>query len=60
MEGGLQTNQVEVEVNEEPSEEESTHPLPSFGPHPDTTQDYNFEDEVEKLSCKFNLGDAHI
>ena len=58
VEGGLQTKQVEVEVKEEPSEEESTLPLPSFGRHPDTTQDYNFEDEVEKLPFKFNLGDA--
>ena len=49
---------MEVEVKEEPSEEESTPPLPSFGPHPDTTQDYNFEDEVAKLPFKFNLGDA--
>ena len=49
---------MEVEVKEEPSEEESTPPLPSFGPHPDTTQDYDFKDEVEKLPFKFNLGDA--
>ena len=39
VEGNLQTNQVEVKVKEEPSEEESTPPLPSFGPRPDTTQD---------------------
>ena len=58
VEGDLQTNQVEVEVKEEPSEEESTPPLPSFGPRPDTTQDYDFKDEVEKLPFKFNLGDA--
>ena len=61
VEGDLQTNQVEVEVKEEqeePSEEESTPPLPSFGPHPDTTQDYDFKDEVEKLPFKFNLGDV--
>ena len=30
VKGGLQTNQVEVKVKEEPSEEESTTPLPSF------------------------------
>ena len=45
VEGELQTNQVEVEVKEEqvePSEEESIPPLPSFGPCPDTTQDYDF------------------
>ena len=58
MEGDLQTNQVEVEIKEEPYEEESTPPLPSFGPYPDTTQDYDFKDEVEKLPFKFNLGDA--
>ena len=58
VEGGLPTNQVEVKVKEEPSEEESTPPLPSFGPHPNTTKDYNFEDEVAKLPFRFNLGDA--
>ena len=60
VEGDLQINQVEVEVKEEqePSEEESTPPLPSFGPRPDTTQDYDFKDEVEKLPFKFNLGDV--
>ena len=58
MEGDLQTNQVEVKVKEEPSEEEFAPPLPSFGPCPDTTQDYNFEDEVAKLPCKFNVEDA--
>ena len=61
VEGDLQTSQVEVEVKQEqePSkEEESNPPLPSFGPRPDTTQDYNFKDEVEKLPFKFNLGDV--
>ena len=58
VEGDLQTNQVEVTLKEESSEEESTPPLPSFGPHPDTTQDYCFDDEVAKLPFKFNLGDA--
>ena len=58
MEGDFQTNQVEVKVKEEPSEEEFAPPLPSSEPHPDTTQDYNFEDEVAKLPFKFNLGDA--
>ena len=55
---GLQSSQVEVKVQEEPSEEESTHPLPSFGPCPDISKEYNFEDEVAKLPFKFNLGDA--
>ena len=58
VEGDLQTNQVEAKVKEEPSGEESTPPLPSFGPHPDTTQDYDLKDEVAKLPFKFNLGDA--
>ena len=53
MEGDLQINQVEVEVKEEQKEL-----LLSFGPHPDTTQDYDFKDEVEKLPFKFNLGDV--
>ena len=41
-------------------EEESTSPLPAFGLHPDTTKDYNFDDEVAKLPFKFNLGDAPL
>ena len=60
VKGSLQTNQVEVKVKEEPSQEESTPPLPSFGPHPDTSKKYNFEDEVKKLPFKFNLGDAQF
>ena len=44
VEGGLQTNQVKVKVKEVTSEEDSTPPLPSFGPCPDTTKDYNFDD----------------
>ena len=56
--GGLKTNQMEVKVKEEPSEEESTPLLPSFGHHPDTSKEHNFEDEVEKLPFKFNLGDT--
>ena len=55
---GLQTNQVGVKVKEDPSEEESIPTLPSFGPHPDTTKDYNFEDKVAKLPFKFNLVNA--
>ena len=58
VEGGLESNQVEVKTKEEPSEEEFTPPLPSFGPHPDTSKDSNFEDKVEKLPFKFNLGDT--
>ena len=58
VEGGLQTNQVEVEVKEQTPKENSNPLLPSFGPHPDTTKDYNFEDEVKNLQFKFNLEDA--
>ena len=58
VEGNLQDNQMEAKVKEEPSEEESTTPLPSFGPILDITKDYNFEDEVASLPFKFNLGDA--
>ena len=58
VEGGLWVNQVEVKVKEVLLDDESTPPLPSCGPHPDTTQNYNFEDQVAKLSFKFNLGDA--
>ena len=57
VEGGIQTNQVEVKVKEETSEENSNTPLPSFGPHPDTIQENNFGNEVKKLPFKFNLGD---
>ena len=46
VEGDLQTNQVEVKVKEEPSEEEYMPPLPWF------------EDEVAKLPFKFILEDA--
>ena len=49
---------MEAQVKEESSEEESTPPLPSFGPHPDITKDYNCEDDVVRLPFKFNLGDA--
>ena len=49
---------MEVEVKEQTPEENSNNLLPSFGPHPDTTQDYNFENKVAKLPFKFNLGDA--
>ena len=58
VEGSIQASQVEVRVGEEPSEEESTPPLQSFGPHPDTTKEYNVDDEVVRLPFKFNLGDA--
>ena len=50
VEGGLQTNQVEVEVKEQTPEENANTPLPSFGPHPDTTQDYNFEDGMKRTA----------
>ena len=55
---GLQANQVEVKVKEVPWEEEFNPPLSSFGPHTDTTKDCNFDDEVVRLSFKFNLEEA--
>ena len=58
VEGNLQANQVEVKVKEEPLEEGSTPPSPSFGPHPDPSKDYNSDDEVARLPFKFNTGDA--
>ena len=58
VEGNLQANQVEVKVKEQTLEENSNTTLPTFGPHPDTTQDYDFKDKVVKLPFKFNLGDA--
>ena len=58
VEGGLPTNQVEVKVKEEPPQENSNTPLPSLGPCPYTTQEYNLGDEVKKLTFKFNLGDS--
>ena len=58
VKGSLQANQMEVKVKEEPLEEGPTPPLPSFGPHPDITNDYNFDDGVARLSFKLNLRDA--
>ena len=58
VEGIPWANQVEVQVKEELSKKESIPPSPSFGPHPDTNKDYNFDDEVANLPFKFNLGDA--
>ena len=60
VEGGLQANQVEVKVKEVPYDEESAPTLPSFRPHPDTTRDYNLNDEVVRLPFKFSLGDAQF
>ena len=58
VEGSLQANQMEAEIKEEPSEEESIPPVQSFGPHPDTTKKYNFKDKVAQLPFQFNLGDS--
>ena len=56
VEGGLQTNQVEVKVKEQTPEENTNNLLPSFGPHPDTTQDYDLK------NCHLNsiLGMPHL
>ena len=58
VEGNLQANQVDAKVKEESSKEESTPPLPFFGPHPYTIKDYHFDDMVVRLPFKFNLGHA--
>ena len=49
---------MEGRVKEEPSEEGVYPTLLSFGPHPDTTKDYNFDDEVARMQFKFHLGYA--
>ena len=48
-------------VHDEPGAESSAEPCPTFGPHPNTNAaDFNFQQEVECLPFKFNLGDVHL
>ena len=56
VEGVLQTNQVEVKVKEQTPEENYNTLLPSFGPHPDTTKDYEFKDKVKNCYLNSTLG----
>ena len=57
IECDLQCNQVEAEGRSATSEVQE-NPQPATGPHPDMRSNYNFEDEVQWLPFKFNLGDA--
>ena len=59
IEHGLQSNHMEAEEKSVTSEVQE-NPQPTFGPHPDTRLNYNFEDEVQQLPFKFNLGDAPL
>ena len=48
-------------VHDEPGAEPSAEPCPTFGPHPNTSvANFNFQQEVEHLSFKLNLGDVHF
>ena len=48
-------------VHNEPGTEPSAEPCPTFGPHPNTSvADFNFQQEVEHLPFKLNLGDVHL
>ena len=57
IECDLQCNQVEA-VGRSATSEVQEHPQPALGPCPDTRSNYNFEDEVQWLLFKFNLGDT--
>ena len=48
-------------VPNEPGTKPSTQPRPTFGPHPNTSAaDFDFQQEVECLPFKLNLGDVHL
>ena len=48
-------------VHDEPGTKPSAEPHPTFGPHPNTSvADFNFQQEVEHLPFKLNLGDVHL
>ena len=59
IENDLKSNQVEGEVDSGASDVQENH-QPIFGPHPDMSSDYNFEDEVQWLPFKFNLVDTPL
>ena len=59
IELNLQSKQVEVEEKSVTSEAQE-NPQPTLGPHPDMSSNYNFEDEVQWLPFKFNLGDVPL
>ena len=57
IECDLQCYQVEAE--EEPATSEvQENPQSTFGLYPDTGSNYNFEDQVQWLPFKFNLGNV--
>ena len=48
-------------VHDEPGTKPSAEPCSTFGPHPNTSAaDFNFQQEVECLPFKLNLGDVHL
>ena len=48
-------------VHDEPGTKPSAKPCPTFGPHPNTdVEDFNFQQEVEHLPSKLNLGDVSL
>ena len=48
-------------VHDEPGTMPSAEPHPTFGPHPNTSgADFDFQQEVEHLPFKLNLGDVHL
>ena len=48
-------------VQDEPGTKPSAEPRPTFGPHPNTSAaDFDFQQEVELLPFKLNLGDVHL
>ena len=48
-------------VHNEPGTKPSAEPCPTFGPHPNTdVADFNFQQEVECLPFKINLGDVPL
>ena len=59
IESDLQNNQVEAGAKLETSEKQEA-PQPTFGPCPDTNSNHNFDDEVQRMPFKFNIGDAPL
>ena len=57
IEQSIQSNHLEAE-GKSANPEVQENPQPTFGPHPDMSLNYNFEDEVQQLPFKFNLGDV--
>ena len=48
-------------VHDEPGTKPSAEPCPTFGPHPNTSvAEFDFQQEVERLPFKLNLGDVHL